>query len=78
MAAGPTPNDGDVYAGYAWIPDKDSNLYRIDEHTNAVSPPIPLHAGNPFVLVGYRGRLWIADYGGTDTLVVDLDKLPPP
>ena len=27
--------------------------------------------GNPFVVSGYGHLLWIADYGGTDTLVVD-------
>ncbi|MDT7656561.1 MAG: hypothetical protein QOF38_1276, partial [Pseudonocardiales bacterium] len=29
-----------------------------------------------FVLSGYDHRLWIADYAGTDTIVVDPALLP--
>jgi hypothetical protein len=46
------------------------------EHTNAVAGPFRLGAVNPFVLSGYDDRLWVADYGGTETLVVDPAALP--
>lgn len=73
---GPTPNDGDVLDGGVWFPDKGGSLYRLDLRTDAVSGPFPLGAGNPFVVSGYDHRLWIADYGGTDTIVVDPALLP--
>jgi YVTN family beta-propeller protein len=73
---GPTPNDGDVLDGGVWFPDKGGSLYRLDQRTDAVTGPFPLGAGNPFVVSGYRHRLWIADYGGTDTLVLDPALLP--
>jgi streptogramin lyase len=76
VKVGATPNDGDVYHGSVWFPDKDGSLYRRDEQSDAVHGPYPLHAANPFVVSGYAGRLWIADYGGTDTLVVDPARLP--
>jgi YVTN family beta-propeller protein len=76
VKVGPTPNDGDVYAGYVWFPDKNGALYRIDERTNRVSAPFPLGAANPFVVSGYGDRLWVADFGGTDTFVVDPGALP--
>lgn len=75
---GSTPNDGDVFDGGVWFPDKGGALYRLDERTDAVSGPFPIQAGNPFVLSGYRGRLWIADFGGTDTIVIDPAKVRPP
>jgi streptogramin lyase len=73
---GTTPNDGDVADGAVWFPDKDGSLYRLDEQTHQVTGPFTLRAGNPFVLDGYDGKLWIADYGGTDTIVVDPSRLP--
>jgi YVTN family beta-propeller protein len=76
IKVGPTPNDGDVFDGTVWFPDKDGSLYRVDEKTGAASGPFPLGAGNPFVVSGYAGRLWIADFGGTDTVVVDPSRLP--
>jgi len=38
--------------------------------------PYPLEAGNPFTLAAYAGRLWIADFAGTDVIVVDPASLP--
>jgi YVTN family beta-propeller protein len=73
---GATPNDGDAYLGAVWFPDKSGSLYRLDEHTHVVTGPFALGAGNPFVVDGYAGKLWVADYGGTDTLVVDPARLP--
>jgi streptogramin lyase len=76
IKVGPTPNDGDAFAGKVWFPDKDGSLYRVDEKTGAVSGPFQLGAGNPFVVSGYARRLWVADFGGTDTFVVDPARLP--
>ena len=76
VKVGPTPNDGDVYEGSVWFPDKDGALYRLDEKTDTVRGPYALGAGDPFVVSGYAGRLWIADFGGTETFVVDPSKLP--
>jgi YVTN family beta-propeller protein len=73
---GPTPNDGDVLAGGVWFPDKGGALYRLDQRTDAVTGPFPIGAGNPFVVSGYAHRLWIADFAGTDTIVVDPALLP--
>ena len=76
VKVGPTPNDGDVFGGSVWFPDNNGGLYRIDEKTLAVSGPFSLHAQNPFVVSGYDGRLWVADFGGTDTIEVDPADLP--
>jgi streptogramin lyase len=76
VKVGPTPNDGDVFDGGVWFPDKDGSLYRLDQRTDAVTGPFPTGAGNPFVLSGYDRRLWIADYAGTDTIVVDPALVP--
>jgi len=35
-----------------------------------------LPAANPFTLAAYDGRLWIANFGGTDVLVVNPARLP--
>jgi len=43
--------------------------------TDAVTGPFALTAGNPFVVSGYDNRLWIADFGGSDTIVVDPTRL---
>ena len=72
---GMTPNDGDVFNGAVWFPDKSGSLYRLDQRTDAVTGPFALGAGNPFVVSGYANRLWIADFGGTDTIVVDPTRL---
>ena len=76
VAVGSTPNDGDVGDGAVWFPDRNGGLYRIGEKSNAVTGPYPLQAGNPFTLSAYAGRLWIADFAGTDVIVVDPARLP--
>jgi YVTN family beta-propeller protein len=73
---GETPNDGDVYQGALWVPDADGSLYRVELATNTPTGPIRLGAANPFVADGFDGRLWIADFKGTETFVVDLAELP--
>lgn len=75
IKVGRTPNDGDVLGKYVWFPDKSGALYRISRTGNQVSGPYPLHAANPFTLAAYDGRLWIANFGGTDVLIVDPAKL---
>ena len=77
-AIGPTPNDPDVLGGGVWYPDKNSSLYRVDETNGKVTGPWPLGLTNPFVAAAFDGRLWIADFGGTDVIVVDPGKLAPP
>jgi YVTN family beta-propeller protein len=72
------PNDGDVFAGALWLPDATAGLYRVDLATNKASGPYRLGAADPFVADGYDGRLWIADFKGTETFVVDLADLPAP
>jgi YVTN family beta-propeller protein len=76
VKVGSTPNDGDVGDGAVWFPDRNGGLYRIGEKSNAVTGPYPLQAGNPFTLSTYAGRLWIADFAGTDVIVVDPARLP--
>jgi streptogramin lyase len=74
---GPTPNDPDVLGGGVWFPDKNGSLYRVGEQDGAVTGPWKLGGANPFVAAAWDGRLWIAEFGGTDVLVVDPAKLPP-
>jgi len=76
IKVGRTPNDGDVLGSSVWFPDKGGGLYRISRTSNRVSGPYPLHAADPFTLAAYDGRLWIANYGGTDVLVVSPAQLP--
>ena len=76
ITVGPSPNDGDVYRGYLWVPDAVNGFYRVDIATNKVTGPYRLGANNPFVADGFDGRLWIADFKGTETFVVDLAALP--
>ena len=76
ISVGPTPNDGDVLGGAVWFPDKDGGLYRISRNGNHVTGPFPLAAGDSFTLAGYARRLWIADFAGTDILVVNPARLP--
>jgi hypothetical protein len=78
VTVGPTPNDGDVYRGYLWVPDAVKGLYRVDIATNRATGPFALGANDPFVAVGYDRRLWIADFKGTDTFVVDVAQLGAP
>lgn len=73
---GPTPNDPDVLAGGVWWPDKDGSLYRVGVDDGVVSGPWKLGAANPFVAAAFDGRLWIADFGGSDVVVVDPARLP--
>ena len=75
---GPTPNDPDVLGGGVWYPDKDGSLYRVDQISGQVTGPWPLGAANPFVAAAFDGRLWLADFGGSDVTVVDPSKLPSP
>jgi len=74
---GPTPNDPDLLAGGVWWPDKDGSIYRVGVSDGAVTGPWPLGASNPFVAAAFDGRLWVADFGGSDVIVVDPARLPP-
>ena len=76
VTVGPSPNDGDIYRGVLWVPDAVNGLYRVDVATDKVVGLIRLGANNPFVADGYRGKIWIADFKGTDTFVVDPTRLP--
>jgi hypothetical protein len=76
VKVGSTPNDGDVLDGAVWFPDMSGGLYRIGQRSNAVTGPFALRAGNPFTLSAYAGRLWIADFAGTDVIVVNPARLP--
>jgi YVTN family beta-propeller protein len=73
---GAQPNDGDVLGGAAWFPDTDGSLYRVSADGRTVAGPWKLPAANPFTLAAYDGRLWIANFGGTDVLVVNPARLP--
>ena len=73
---GAQPNDGDVLGGAAWFPDAHGSLYRVSADGRTVAGPWRLPAANPFTLAAYAGRLWIANFGGTDVLVVNPARLP--
>jgi len=73
---GARPNDGDVLGGAAWFPDAHGSLYRVSADGRTVAGPWKLPAANPFTLAAYDGRLWIANFGGTDVLVVNPARLP--
>ena len=58
------------------VPDAHGSLYRVSADGRTVAGPWRLPAANPFTLAAYAGRLWIANFGGTDVLVVDPARLP--
>ncbi len=66
---GEKPADGSVVAGVAWVPDQDGDLYAIRD--GALTGPWPTGLANPFVLAGYRGRIWVVDFLGTDVVSFD-------
>jgi YVTN family beta-propeller protein len=73
---GAQPNDGDVLGGAAWFPDAHGSLYRVSADGRTVAGPWKLPAANPFTLAAYDGRLWVANFGGTNVLVVNPARLP--
>lgn len=66
---GEKPADGSVVGGATWVPDQSGDLYAIRD--GAVSGPWPTGLGNPFVLAGFRGRIWVVDFLGTDVVTFD-------
>ena len=58
------------------VPDAHGSLYRVSADGRTVAGPWRLPAANPFTLAAYAGRLWIANFGGTDVLVVNPARLP--
>ncbi len=66
---GETPADGSVVGGDVIVPDQGGALYRI--HGDQVTGPFHSGLANPFVLVGYRGRIWSVDFLGHDVSVFD-------
>jgi YVTN family beta-propeller protein len=64
------PLDGDVLAGFAYLPLADGRLVRLDPRTGQVKTlRLPIAAG--FVLAVAGGAVWAADFGGTDVVRVD-------
>ncbi len=72
--AGPQPEDGSVVGGVTWVPDADGSLRRYGDRVS--SAPVPSGVGNPFVLAGYRGRVWVVDFTGTDVVRIDPSRVP--
>jgi YVTN family beta-propeller protein len=66
---GEKPADGSVVAGVVWVPDQGGDLYGI--HDGVLTGPWPTGLDNPFVLAGYRGRIWVVDFLGTDVVTFD-------
>jgi len=68
------PNDGDVVDGVVWVPTFAGDVFAWSAATGKPvgrgSWPLP-DVGNPFVLVGGFGRLWVVDFRGTDLLELD-------
>jgi streptogramin lyase len=75
-AVGSSPQDGDVYDGAVWFPTTGGTLCRIDPATNRLVGTYPVPATDPFVAAGYAGQIWLADFGGTDTVAVAIAALP--
>lgn len=72
---GPNPEDGSVVAGQVWIGDQDGSLRHVaTDDGEAVSTPSGV--GNPFVVAGLGGRLWVVDFAGTDVVRIDPDRVP--
>lgn len=63
------PNDGDVVGGVVWVPDSGGRVWAWSAATGRPvgggSWPLP-GVGNPFVLAGGFGRLWVVDFKGSD------------
>jgi streptogramin lyase len=57
-------NDGDVVGGRLWIADAGGTLSAVSTKDGRRIGSWPIGLGNPFVLDGYRGKLWIVDYKG--------------
>lgn len=62
------PLDGDVLDGVAWIPDKLGRLHGFDAVTGEPIGLLDSAATEPFVIAGFEGMLWVADYRGTDVV----------
>jgi len=75
---GPRPLDGDVLDGVVWVPDGSAGkLYLIDLASGETLGEVASGVVNPFVVAGYRGRLWAVDYAGTDVVAIDPHGVLP-
>jgi hypothetical protein len=70
---GSQPEDGSVVDGVTWIPDADGTLRRLGGGVS--SEPLSSGVGNPFVLAGYRGQVWVVDFTGTDVVRIDPSRI---
>jgi YVTN family beta-propeller protein len=71
---GSRPEDGSVVDGVAWIPDADGSLRRLGGALVS-RRPVSSGVGNPFVLAGYRGRVWVVDFAGTDVVRINPSRV---
>lgn len=67
------PLDGDVLEGVAWIPDKLGRLHGFDAVTGEPKGLLDSQVTEPFVIAGFDGLVWAADFQGTDVV-----RIKPP
>ena len=72
---GAPANDGDVVQGVVWVPDASGRLHEIGPDGTARGS-WPLDMGNPFVVAGWAGKLWVVDFKGTAVEAIDPSRLP--
>ncbi len=68
---GALPLDGDVVDGVAWFPDKEGKIHELPEDPEAPGRVLDSGVGWPFVIAGFDGLIWAADYTGTDLVRID-------
>jgi len=72
------PNDGDVVAGVVWVPDFGGHVSGWSAATGRPvghGPWALPGVGNPFVLAGGFGQLWVVDFKGSDLWELDPSAL---
>ena len=68
---GELPLDGDVVDGVAWFPDRAGRLHELPADPATPGRVIDSGVGWPFVIAGLDGKIWAADYTGTDLVRID-------
>jgi streptogramin lyase len=75
LDVGERPADGSVLDGTLWVPDRHGLLYRFGVGGDAQGT-VASTVQDPFVVTGYRGQLWVADFGGFGVVRIDPARVP--
>ena len=75
LPVGERPADGTVVDGTLWVPDRDGLLYRFGTDGSAQGT-VASTVTDPFVVTGFRGLLWAADFAGSEVVRIDPARIP--